>query len=85
MGDRLVGSVSHYFGGAGVAGISVEGALAVGDTIHVVGHTTDLTQEVESMQIEHEPVDTAGPGDQVGIAITDRVRIHDRVFVADGD
>ena len=63
MAESKVGVVTHYFGGIGVAGIDLmEGALAVGDTIHIKGHTSDFTQTVESMEVEHGAVGSAGPG-----------------------
>ncbi|MFH1103884.1 MAG: translation elongation factor-like protein [Actinomycetota bacterium] len=80
MSEMLIGTVTHYYGHIGVAGISVTAPLAVGDTIHVVGSTSDFTQPVESMQIEHDKVEKVGPGDQIGLQVRDRVREHDQVF-----
>jgi putative protease len=81
MSEQLVGTVTHYFGKAGVAGIDIqEGQLSVGDTIHVVGHTSDFTQEVQSMQIEHESVQTAKPGDKIGVKVVEHAREHDKVY-----
>ncbi len=56
------------------------GELRVGDTIRFRGHTTDLTEKLESIQIEHEAVDVARPGDSVALKVTDHVREHDEVF-----
>jgi putative protease len=85
MSEQPVGEVTHYFKGAGVAGISIiEGQLHVGDTIAFVGHTTNFQQVIESMQIDHEAVETAAAGDQIGIKVGDRVRVHDKVFRVDG-
>ena len=79
MSEQPVGEVTHYFNKAGVAGISIiEGQLKIGDTICVSGHTTDFQQAIESMQIEHESVEMASAGDQVGIQVIDRVRVHDK-------
>jgi translation elongation factor EF-1alpha len=80
MSEREVGVVSHYFGKVDVAGIDLTGDLAVGDTIRISGHTTEFTQTVDSMQIDHASVDTAGPGDQIGIKVADRVREGDTVY-----
>jgi putative protease len=55
-------------------------ALAVGDRIHIFGHTTDLEQAIGSMQIEHHEVPHAEAGDDVGIRVADHVREHDRVY-----
>jgi len=78
--EEEIGQVSDYFAKIGVAGIELTDTLSVGDTIHIVGHTTDLTQVVESMEIEHERVETAHAGQSIGIKLTDRARKNDRVY-----
>ena len=81
MSEQLIGTVTHYFGKAQVAGIEVtEGELHVGDTIHVIGHTSDFTQQVESMQIDLAAVESAGVGDQIGIKVAEHAREHDKVY-----
>lgn len=81
MAEELVGTVTHYFGKAHVAGIEItEGELHVGDTIHIQGHTSDFTQMVDSMQIDREPVEAAGVGDLIGIKVAEHAREHDQVF-----
>ena len=86
MSEELVGVVDHWYGDMSVAGVRVTaGSLSVGDKIHIKGHTTDLTTTIGSMQIEHEVVSDAAVGDQVGIKVTDRVRMGDQVFrLSDG-
>ena len=75
-----VGEVTHYYGHIGVAIVHVEsGELKVGDTIHVKGHTTDFTQAVKSMQLEHESVEEAKVGQSVGIKVKEHAREHDVV------
>jgi translation elongation factor EF-Tu-like GTPase len=80
MEEREVGKVVDYFAKVNVAGIAITGNLAVGDTIHIKGHTTDFQQTVESMQIEHDAVDQVKAGDSVGIKVQDRCRTHDVVY-----
>jgi transcription antitermination factor NusG len=80
MKEQQVGVVTHYFGGAGVAGVTLSGKVSVGDTLRFHGHTTDFTQTLESMQIEHESVDKAKAKDEIGIKVGDRVRINDKVY-----
>ena len=75
MAEKLIGKVNHWFGRIGVAGIALTDTLAVGDHIHVLGHTTDFEQEVTSMQIKE-----AGIGDEVGIKVQFRARSGDRVY-----
>ena len=80
MAEVKVGTVSDYFAHVSVAGISLSGTLRVGDRIHIKGHTTDLEEVVESMQIEHEQVQEAKAGATVGIKVSDRCRHGDDVF-----
>ncbi|HYV60993.1 MAG TPA: EF-Tu/IF-2/RF-3 family GTPase [Acidimicrobiia bacterium] len=86
MGERLVGTVTHYFGQPRVAIVDVTaGELRVGDTIRIAGAHSDFTQEIRSMELEHAPVDAANVGDAVGIQVSQRAREHDRVYRLNGD
>jgi translation elongation factor EF-Tu-like GTPase len=86
MSEQLVGVVDHWYGDIDVAGVAVTGAkLGVGDTIHIVGHTTDLTTTIASMQIDRVTVVEAGPGDKVGIKVPVRARVGDQVFRVGAD
>jgi len=81
MVEEKIGVVEHFFTKIGVAAIRItDGELKIGDTIHIVGATTDFKQKVESMQINKQPVDVAKPGDEIGIKVIDRVREHDVVY-----
>jgi len=73
--------VTHYFGKVGVAAVQlVEGELRVGDTIHIKGHTSDFTQQVESIQLEHETIEEATVGQEIGIKVAEHAREHDVVY-----
>lgn len=81
MGEVQVGRVVRFFGKVGVAAIEIHtGDLHVGDTIHIRGKTTDFSQTVESMEMEHQAIHTAVPGQLVGIKVRERVREHDLVY-----
>jgi putative protease len=80
MAEKLIGKVSHWFGKIGVAALELTSKLTVGDRIHILGHTTDFEQEVTSMQIMHQDVAKAGPGDEVAIKVQDHVRVGDSVY-----
>jgi translation elongation factor EF-1alpha len=80
MAEKLIGTVNHWFGRIGVAGIELTDTLAVGDRVHIQGHTTDFEQEVTSMQIMHQDVAEAGPGDDVGVKVQSRARRGDHVY-----
>lgn len=81
-GEGRIGEVEDYFGHIGVIALKLEKPLAVGERIHVRGHTTDLTQSVDSIQIEHRAVQSASPGDSVGIKVSDKCRKGDWVYRA---
>jgi putative protease len=79
--EAAVGKVTHYYSHLQVAVVHVDrGSLQVGDTIHVKGHTTDFEQTVDSMEIEHERIDRAEPGDIFGLKVRDHAREHDVVY-----
>jgi len=78
--EEAIGTVTHYFTHLGVAAVSLTAPLKVGDRIHIQGHTTDLVQDVTSMEVEHARVREAAPGDDVALKVADHVREHDRVY-----
>lgn len=79
-GER-VGTVTHYYGNLSVAIIQLEtGTLRVGDVIHIKGHTSDFSQRIESMEIDHVHVDEAGPGKSFGVRVKEHAREHDVVY-----
>ncbi len=80
MDEVFVGTVSHYFAQPQVGAVKLEVELRVGDLLHIRGRTTEFEQTVNSMQIEHEPVEMADPGSEVGIKVLERVRKGDQIF-----
>lgn len=78
--ETEIGKVASYYSSIMVAAIELKAPLAVGDKIHIKGHTTDFEQKVDSMQIEHKSVKKAKKGDSVGIKVKDRVRPNDLVY-----
>ncbi|NLF07553.1 MAG: hypothetical protein GX594_06175 [Pirellulaceae bacterium] len=81
MAEVEVGKVTHYFSKIGVAAIEVtQGALRLGDTIHVKGHTSDFMQKIDSMQIDNKSVEEAAVGQAFGMHVSEHAREHDLVF-----
>jgi putative protease len=81
MSEQLVGTVTHFFKGPSVAVVKLtEGHIALGDQLHFVGHTTDFTETVNSMEVEHKKVERAEAGDEIAIQVIDRARQHDQVY-----
>lgn len=77
---NLIGSITHYFPHVQAAVIKLKGPLAMGDTVKVKGHTTDLTQLITSMQIDRVDISSAKKGDEIGLLVNSRVRQHDKVY-----
>ena len=77
---KLIGKVTHYFGNIGVAVLELTDTLKVGDTIRIVGGTTDFTQTVDSMEIEHKKVEEAKAGDSIGLKVSQKVREGYKVY-----
>lgn len=80
MSGIQIGQISHFYDHINVASLVLTEPLRVGDTIHILGHSTDFRQEVSSIQIEHQTVEEAKPGDDVGIKVIQKVHPHDKVF-----
>jgi peptide subunit release factor RF-3 len=81
MAEEKVGEVVKYFAKPCVAAIKItDGEVKIGDTLKIIGHTTDITNILESMEIDNQKVEKAVAGDFIGIKISDRVRQGDEVF-----
>ena len=80
MPGKRVGKVTHFFDHISVAVLALTDAIRVGDSLHFLGHGTDFMQTAGSMQIEHQPVESAKPGDDVALKVDQRVRPNDAVF-----
>lgn len=79
--EVLMGEITHFFPKVSAAVFVVSNSgLRVGDTIKIVGHTTNFTQQVGSMQIDRKPIEVAEKGDEIGLATKMRVRKKDKVY-----
>ena len=78
--SKKIGEITHYFSNIGVGVIELSGKIRVGDKIAIKGSTTDVEQEVGSMEIDRKKVEEAGKGQSIGLKVVDRVREGDEVF-----
>jgi hypothetical protein len=80
LGERI-GVVTHYYSHLSVATLRLEsGTLRVGDVIHIRGHTTDFSQRVGSLEVNHAPATEVGPNDDFGLKVVGHVREHDVMY-----
>jgi putative protease len=76
-----VGKITHYFDKIGVAVLTVtDDPVKVGDMIRIGEFGVGVEQKVESMQVEHKPVEAAKKGDEVGLKVVKAVKQGDEVY-----
>ncbi|OGO08424.1 MAG: hypothetical protein A3K46_05045 [Chloroflexi bacterium RBG_13_60_9] len=78
--ETRIGVVTHWFNHISVAVLDLSAELKVGDSIHFVGHNTDFTQTIDSMEIEHQKVQSAGPKKEVALKTAQPVHTGAEVF-----
>ena len=81
MSGKRIGEVTHYYDRIGVAVIQLSSALAKGDRVHFLGHSSDFTQEITSIQVEHESIDSAKKGAEVAVKTVKPVKPHTAIFL----
>jgi translation elongation factor EF-1alpha len=80
MPEQEIGTIEHYYDHISVGIIKLIDGLKVGEQIHIKGRSSDFSQIVSSMQIEHVNVTEAKVGDAIGIKIEQKVRPGDKVY-----
>jgi len=81
MADIKVGEITHYFDKIGVAVLEInDNPVSVGDKIKITGRGNEFEQKVSSMQVEHEAVDRAEKGMDVGLKVEQSVKKGDQVY-----
>lgn len=76
-----VGEVTHYFPHVKAAAVLVlKDGLKVGDEVYIKGHTTDFKEKVNSIQLDHAPIQEGRKGQEIGLLVKSRVRIGDSVY-----
>ena len=80
MAEKKIGTITHYYTNLGVGIIKLSVGLKAGDTVHFKGATTDFSQEITEMQLDHKEVEKGKKGDEVGIKVNEPVREGDAVL-----
>jgi putative protease len=76
--------VMKYFSKIGVAELQVEAhEIKVGEKLLITGNTTGAMyiDEVSEIRFDLKPVDVAQKGQRISIAVPDKVRPNDKVFI----
>ena len=78
--SKLIGEVTHYFNKAGVAVIKLKDKISIGDKIKIKRNERETEEDVRSMQIDYEDVDTAQKGEEVAVKIENSAKEGDQVY-----
>ncbi|MGE5123748.1 MAG: translation elongation factor-like protein [Acidobacteriaceae bacterium] len=78
--DVRIGKVTHYYDRISVAVLELFEEMKVGDLIHIHGRSTDFSQSIDSMEIEHQKIQSAGPGAEVALKVIEPVREGDMLY-----
>jgi putative protease len=82
MGEgSRAGEVTHYYNNISIAIVELIQTNSMGDRLHCLGSHSDFRQTVKSMPVEHEEIETASAGQEVGIKVKQRVCPGDSVFL----
>ena len=84
MANDALGKVTHYYDKLGVAVVRLNASagLKKGDKVHFKGHSTDFTQEIDSLQVEHQDVAAVKAGDDFGMKVDNPVHENDQLYAA---
>ena len=83
MADTKVALVTHYYDKIGVAVFQVLAPIKVGDKIKIKREDAEFEQVVTSMQVEHQNIEKAKKGDNIGIKIDQPAKEGDEVYRID--
>ncbi len=80
MVEKMLGTVTHYFGKLSVAVLDLKEPLTVKDLVAFRGATTDFEQEIKSMQVDYQSIEVGGVGQEVAVKVMDKVRVGDTIY-----
>lgn len=80
--DKPIGKVVHFYDKLGVAIIDLSsGGLKVGDEVKFKRGDEEVSQKIESLQVEHERVDTVKKGDSFGVKVDKPTKVGTEVYL----
>ncbi|MEK7599071.1 MAG: hypothetical protein AAB474_01280 [Patescibacteria group bacterium] len=83
MDKKPLGKVTHYYDKAMVAIVKLSGGLKIGDSVKFVKGENEFTQNIESMQIEHEALKSAKKGQEVAVKVSQPAKEGALVYKAE--
>ena len=81
--DSPIGKVVHFYDKLRVAIIDLSsGGLKVGDEVKFKHGEEEFTQKIESLQVEHESVDSVKKGDSFGVKVDKPTKVGTEVYLS---
>lgn len=80
MAKEVVGKIVKFFPNISVGVVQVSKTIKVGDTISIEGHGKEFQQKIASMQVEHQSIPEAKPGDDIGMKLDQPVKEGDIIY-----
>ncbi len=80
---KSIGTITHFFGGIGVAIIKLASPLEVGTRVQIKGATTDFEYTISSMQFDHKEIEKGKKGQEIGVKVEEKAREGDEVFLVE--
>ncbi len=80
--NKPIGKVVHFYDKLGVAIVDLNsGSLKVGEEIKFKRGDGEFSQKIESLQVDHESVDSVKKGDSFGLKVDKPVKVGTEVFL----
>lgn len=80
--DNPIGQVIHFYDKLAVAIIDLKsGQLKVGDELKFKKGEEEFTQKVESLQVDHQNVDSVKKGDSFGLKVDKPTKVGAEVYL----
>ena len=80
VSEICIGAVTHYYNKIGVAVLALTDPIHIGDLIRIRGNGVDFNQEVTSLQVDYEAVDTGQVGTEVAMQVSQSVRCGCQIY-----
>ncbi len=78
--EKPLGRITHLYGQIGVAVVTVQKSMKLGDKVRIGKNDAFIEQEIKSMQYNHQHLTAAKKGQEIGMKVDSRVRVGDSVF-----
>jgi len=82
MADKIqpIGEITRYFDRIGVAAVYLTTELYLNDWIQVFGNQTNFVQQVQSMEIDRQPIEVGQPEQEIAIKLDQPARVGDFIY-----